>query len=130
MKSVKKPPMMEGGKDYLEGINPPMNIFASDTARSVNDSGYHTSGGGGGGINYERLTLEMLANIDRRLSTLCTLIENLSVSLGVVIEGTGTFKQPEMINRTVHIPMEAVEKEAAMIDSKPILSGQEQHNCG
>lgn len=42
--------------------------------------------GGGGYIKNNMLALEVLTNIDRRLTTLCTLIEDLSISLGVKVE--------------------------------------------
>ena len=71
----------------LIDLRPPMNTFPCNNPAGGNGCGTYPRGGGGGGINYERITAEALSNIDRTLSTMSTLLKDFGVSLGIKREG-------------------------------------------
>ena len=117
-----------GGRRKSELIHPPVNVFGGDSVGGFYGGGYQSSVGGSGGIQYERLSFEMLHDIDRRLGVLCTLLEDISVSLGVVAERTGVLQKPKVIDRSVVGPAEVMNKETTMLDCKTILAGKEGHD--
>jgi hypothetical protein len=49
---------------------------------------HYSGGNGGGGPDYQFLTVKALENVNRTLSALGAFIENIAVSLGVEVKGS------------------------------------------
>ena len=64
--------------------NPPINIGSNNLIFDRNNRCCNTGGGGGMSIDYESLSVECLTEINRNLSTLCAIVYNLNVSLGIL----------------------------------------------
>jgi hypothetical protein len=85
---------------------------------------------GGGGPNYHFLTVEALENINRNLSALSALLENIAVSLGVEIKESESLAQKASFNVSVEIPSERMKKELTIGISPSYISGEEKQNSG
>ena len=71
---------------------PPMCVIAGNCPFGGHYSGHYSGiggaagGGGGGGGGYECLAVKTLSDIDLRLSALCSAVENLCVTLEIIIQ--------------------------------------------
>ena len=75
-KTKSRPSGASGGSwETSELRHPPMNVFEGDLPFGVRCTLYQTGGDGCGGIQYDRLTFEVLSNIDRQLGSLCALVK-------------------------------------------------------
>ena len=67
-------------------ISPPLCGRDINSLVGCNNICRYSRVGGGGGIQNFCPAVQTLANIDQRLRTLCTLLENFCISLGIEIE--------------------------------------------
>lgn len=107
-------PVIEQQERRLElftDIRPPVNTVSFNNPFSRNNGGSNnTSRYCGGPVNYEAVAIETFSNIDKRLGVLCSLLENLSVSLGIMGKSLGVFGESGVIdNSSIKTPVKTVE---------------------
>ena len=105
-----------------------MNV-SSRNCPFINDFGGYSSGYGGGRVENECLAVQRLEDINRSLGTVCSLIEDISVSLLVKFQGNGVLRESVAIDGCGgETPMEAVEQEPGIFDGKALVAGQVDHH--
>ena len=111
--------------------NPPMNILREATGISrFYDPANKPRSSGGGGIDYKRSAVEALLDINSSIARLGALLEDLSVSLGVKVQGSDILPQSGAVDGSgIEIPMEVVKEKLPAADSKP-FPGAEEDNHG
>lgn len=71
---------------------------------------------GGGGPNNERLTLEVLKNIDRNLGAIRRLLEDRAIPVPIEVQASAPFDKPAVIDTAVSSsPVQRVEDKPAVL---------------
>jgi hypothetical protein len=89
----------------------------------------YSGGNGGSGGNYRLFSVEGLENINRTLSALGALIENICVSLGVEVKGSESPSKDGGFNVAVESPVEGMKQESA-VGGGPSGIGSEKKQDG
>jgi hypothetical protein len=84
----------------------------------------HPGGGSGGGPDYRFLAIKALENVNRSLSALCALIENVAIAFGIEVKGIEAVSENRGGNVPVESPVEGVKEETAVRISAPGISGK------
>ena len=79
------------------GRNPPVDILAQNL-RGDNIM-RQSAGDRSCCVDYDRVTFETLADINRALSSISMLLESIDIKLGIMLHPNSTLSEPRVINR-------------------------------
>lgn len=86
-------------------VNPPMGcVLCRDCPIGGQFRSHYAGGGSGGGPNHKCMAVEALVDINRSLSAMGALVENLLVPIKIIAEGNTTLNKPVMINTALGEP--------------------------